>query len=204
MEFLKGLISDELYEQLSSALAETDVKLADLSKGEYIAKGKFDSEAKKFKDAQKKYADMQATLDALKTERMTDEERMQAAIQAAEQAQHEFAIKTNRLEAEKLLVAAGLSEADYGELIDNVVFEDAERTKKTVTSLVGILTKVKSDTERDVQDKIAKGTAKPPASTAAPPDQRAAKQQELTDAIKAGQTLRVVQLTRELAEAQNK
>lgn len=47
MEFLKDVLGEELYGQVADKLKATDIKLADLSKGEYVAKGKFtDLEAK--------------------------------------------------------------------------------------------------------------------------------------------------------------
>lgn len=56
MEFLKGIISDELYSKLEGELSKynTDeankdkqIKLGNLGSGEYVAKGKFDSETAK-------------------------------------------------------------------------------------------------------------------------------------------------------------
>jgi hypothetical protein len=50
MEFLKGIISDELYAQLETALKDNkDVKLANLAKGEYVGKDKFDAQAETVK-----------------------------------------------------------------------------------------------------------------------------------------------------------
>lgn len=56
MDFLKGIISDELYAKLESELSkynaddankEKQIKLANLAGGEYVAKGKYDSETAK-------------------------------------------------------------------------------------------------------------------------------------------------------------
>lgn len=41
MEFLKQILGDELYGQVTEKLKGSNIKLADLSKGEYVGKGKF-------------------------------------------------------------------------------------------------------------------------------------------------------------------
>jgi len=41
MEFLKNVLGDELYGQVSEKLKESKIKLADLSSGEYVGMGKF-------------------------------------------------------------------------------------------------------------------------------------------------------------------
>lgn len=47
MEFLKEYLGEELYNQVAEAIKDKGLKLADLSKGEYVAKGKFETEVQK-------------------------------------------------------------------------------------------------------------------------------------------------------------
>lgn len=43
MEFLKGILGDELYAQVEAKLKDSKVKLADLSSGAYVGKEKYDA-----------------------------------------------------------------------------------------------------------------------------------------------------------------
>ena len=43
MDFLKGVISDELYAQLETELKGKEVKLANLASGDYIGKEKYEA-----------------------------------------------------------------------------------------------------------------------------------------------------------------
>ena len=54
-----------------------------------------------------------AEYDILQEADLTDAEKIQKALQAAEDAKADYAKKSNRLDAEKILVAAGLTEEDY-------------------------------------------------------------------------------------------
>jgi hypothetical protein len=45
MEFLKEILGEELYTQVAEKLSGTKIKLADLSGGQYVDKGKFDAQA---------------------------------------------------------------------------------------------------------------------------------------------------------------
>lgn len=49
MEFLKKHLGEQLYNDLTKALEGTGIKLADLSAGEYVSKGKFEAEVNKVK-----------------------------------------------------------------------------------------------------------------------------------------------------------
>ena len=50
MEFLKGVLTDELYAQVETALKDNkDIKLGNLAKGDYVGKDKFEAQAEQLK-----------------------------------------------------------------------------------------------------------------------------------------------------------
>ena len=99
--------------------------------------------------------------DKLEEAGLTDEEKVQKALREAEDAKADFAKKTNRLDAEKILVAAGLAEEDYKDLIDGIVSDDADTTKSMATNLANLITKQKESAVQKTKDELMDGTNTP-------------------------------------------
>lgn len=102
MDFLKEHLSEETYNALVKELEGKDVKLANLSQGDYISKGKFEAQSKEYSEAKQ-------LIEQLKGENANNE-GLQAKIQAyetqiaqlkaaAEKARIESAVKVKLLEA---------------------------------------------------------------------------------------------------------
>lgn len=89
MEWLKNLLGDELYQQVQGKLEGSNVKLADLSTGEYVAKGKYEAEANKNKALQDNITELTdkvkgfdgVDIEALKAQATSWEEKYNADIQ---------------------------------------------------------------------------------------------------------------------------
>lgn len=92
---------------------------------------------------------------------LTDEEKIQKALQDAEDTKIEFAKKVNKLDAEKILVAAGLTEEDYKDLIDGIVTDNADSTKAMATNLAGLITKQKDAAVQKTKEELMDGTNTP-------------------------------------------
>lgn len=92
---------------------------------------------------------------------LTDAEKLQKAIDEAAASKAEFAKKSNRLDVEKILVAAGLTEDDYKDLIDGLVSEDAEASKALATSLATMLGKQKEAAVQKTKEELMDGTQTP-------------------------------------------
>lgn len=99
--------------------------------------------------------------DKLEEAGLTDEEKVQKALREAEDAKADFAKKTNRLDAEKILVAAGLAEEDYKDLIDGIVSDDADTTKSMATNLANLTTKQKESAVQKTKEELMDGTNTP-------------------------------------------
>lgn len=93
--------------------------------------------AEKLKEKADKYDEAQRLLEEEKQKNMTAEEKLAEAERAANEKASEFAKKANRLDAEKILLDAGLTSEDYEAFIDGIVSEDNEQTKALATSLAG-------------------------------------------------------------------
>lgn len=161
MEFLKAYLDEETYEKLEEQLKgkESEVKLANLSTGEYVARGKFNKVEMELKALKKTQTDIE-------TASLTESEKAQKAIAEVENLKKEFAIKYNRLEAEKILTQAGLTEEDYSEIVESFVSDDKEKTVKLVTDFSNLITKQKSEAIKQKEVELLKNTP-PPAGDSA-------------------------------------
>lgn len=103
--------------------------------------------------------------DKLEEAGLTDEQKIQKALQEANDTKAEFLKKTNRLDAEKILVAAGLTEEDYKDLIDGIVSDDSEITKTMATNLANMVTKQKEAAVQKTKEELMDGTNTPGGSS---------------------------------------
>jgi hypothetical protein len=108
-------------------------------------------------------AKVKKELGELKNNNLTGEEKVNAAIAAADARANEYSVKLNRLEVEKLFMADGLTEADYADLIDDIVSEDTDKTIKLAKNLLAVVKSQKSAAEKSIRAELLKKTPKPPA-----------------------------------------
>ena len=92
---------------------------------------------------------------------LTDAEKIQKALQDAESAKLDFARKSNRLDVEKILVAAGLKAEDYEALIDTLVSDDAEKSKSAATAFADIVSKQKEAAVQKTKEEMMDNTQTP-------------------------------------------
>lgn len=92
---------------------------------------------------------------------LTDAEKIQKALADAEASKLDFAKKSNRLDVEKILVAAGLTEEDYKDLIDTLVSDDAEKSKAAATAFAGLVSKQKEAAVQKTKEEMMDGTQTP-------------------------------------------
>lgn len=92
---------------------------------------------------------------------LTDEEKIQKALADAETAKTDYARKSNRLDAEKILVAAGLTEKEYEALMDSIVTDDAEATKTNATNLANLIKGQKDAAIQKTKEEMMDSTPTP-------------------------------------------
>lgn len=115
-------------------------------------------------------AKVKKELTELKNNNLSGEDKVNAAVAAAEAKEKEFTARLNRLEVEKLFTAAGLVEADYADLIEDIVSEDADKTKKLATNLLSVIQNQKTAAEKALKAELLKKTPKPPAGNDGDPE----------------------------------
>ena len=89
---------------------------------------------------------------------LTDAEKVQKAIEDANATKADYAKKLNKLDAEKILVAAGLTEEDYKDLIDGIVSDDNEATKTLASNLAGLIGKQKEAVIQKTKEELMDNT----------------------------------------------
>lgn len=128
MEFLKTILGDELYSQFEAAIntynalpenKDKQVKLADLSTGEYVGKGKYSTLETEIINLKEQLKTNEGTIEDLKKNN-ADNETLQATIKT-----HEGTIQTLKTTHEEEIkeltinsaIQSKLSDAKYPELI---------------------------------------------------------------------------------------
>lgn len=92
---------------------------------------------------------------------LTDAEKIQKALKDAADSKKDYEKKANKLDAEKILVAAGLTEEDYKDLIDGIVSDDAEATKAMATNLSNLIKNQKDSAIKKTKEELMDGTNTP-------------------------------------------
>lgn len=100
-------------------------------------------------------------LEIEKNKNLSAEEKLQAELEKAQQAQKDFAKKNNRLEVETLFVKAGLTSDDYGDYIDDLVSDNAELSLKLANGFVATINKARESATQKAKEDLLDGTLKP-------------------------------------------
>lgn len=100
-------------------------------------------------------------LDKIKTAQLSDEEKVKKALADAEKARKEALIDRNKTQAEKILNKSGMSDEDIEEIIDGIVSEDLDETKKMANKIALVMSKQIETTEKRVKDELINETQKP-------------------------------------------
>lgn len=140
MEFLKEYLSEETYSKVSEELTGKDLKLADLSKGEYVSKQKYNAD---LQTAETKSNDFESKLltaqNDLKTAK-TDLESAQAEIQSlkesaadTEKLKQDYESKLTDSEVKRVVDKSGAKDTD-------IVFGllDRSKIKRTENGIDGV------------------------------------------------------------------
>lgn len=85
------------------------------------------------------YAAKEAEWEQQRQAGLSDQERLQEALARAEATQAEYARKSARLDAEQVLVKAGMTADQYGPLLDSLVSEDSGKTVERANALVALV-----------------------------------------------------------------
>ena len=127
-------------------------------------------------------------LETIKQSQLTEEQKLQEALEKAKEAEIIFNKKSAKLEAEKIFVNAGLKEDDYKDFIDNVINEDLEITKNVASGFANVIKAKIEATEAKVKEDILKDMPRPPAGNDNETDETTAFVKELVHTSKEADT----------------
>lgn len=148
---------DQIKEQFHDATEEQITAILNINGTDITAAKKNNVDPKVLKQLQED----SAAYKKLQEADLTDAEKIQKALNDAAASKAEFAKKSNRLDVEKILVGAGLTEEDYKDLIDGLVSEDADASKALATNLANMLTKQKEAAVQKTKEELMDGTQTP-------------------------------------------
>lgn len=159
---IKGLLGDAYKEgmsvdEINAALADKEfVDSSTLPKS--ISKDLFDKKVSELAKIKKDY-------EKLKESSMTAEEKQQKAIEDAENARRDYAIKSTKLDVEKIFVESGLTHDDYDSIMDSIVSEDSEKSTALAKSFAAVIERQKAEAVKSVKTEILKKAPNPPAGS---------------------------------------
>ncbi|MDU7031284.1 hypothetical protein [uncultured Robinsoniella sp.] len=156
---------EQIKEQFPDATDDQITAILNINGGDLTAAKKNNIDPKELKRLQ----EIETEYSKLKDADLTDAEKIQKALDEAAEIKVNYTKKSNKLEAEKILVGAGLTEEDYKDLIDGLVSEDCERTKTMSSSLASLLSKQKEATAQKVKEDLMDATKIPGGSGSGDP-----------------------------------
>ena len=101
------------------------------------------------------YAAKEQEWEAQRQAGMTEQERLQAALDAAAKAQADYARKSARLDAEQVFVKAGIASDQYGAILDSIVTEDSKASVANAQAIASIVAaQAKAASEQAVREAL--------------------------------------------------
>lgn len=92
----------------------------------------------------------------LTNEGLTDAEKLQKAMDDAAAEKSKYARASNKIEMEKIFIAAGMKSENYEKFIDSITSDDAEACKDLAQNLADNFKAVKESTEKETKASILK------------------------------------------------
>lgn len=148
---------DDIKKQFPDATEEQITALLNINGADIETEKKKNVDPKVLKQLQ----DDSAAYKKLQEANLTDAEKIQKALADAEAAKTEFTMRSNRLEVEKILVAAGLTAEDYEALIDTLVSDDAEKSQSAAKAFANLVSKQKEVAIQKTKEKMMDDTPTP-------------------------------------------
>lgn len=158
------------------ALLESDSDIEDKLKALMDMNGKaVNAEKAKAKELQSKLDQAEESIqklseasEAKSKAAMTIEERMKAMEEAYAAKERDLAIERNRLDAQRIFSAAGISEEDYEPLMATVVSADNAATNANASAIASLVSAQRTSAEQAAKQAMLNGTPKPGGDNAKP------------------------------------
>lgn len=152
-EVLKELMGDSFREDLTAEEITSFFENSVAKSGKYVPLDKYTSVEKKAKTVES----LQKELDTYKSAQLTEQEKLQQALEAMQTSNKDLQKRLCKKSVEKVLTEGGMTEADYKDIIDSLVLEDEEKSTQLAQSLV---TTFNARIDAEVKVKMAEQLAK--------------------------------------------
>lgn len=153
----KKMTRDDIKNQFPDATDEQIIAILDIYGTDINNAKKNNVDPKELKRLQ----GIEAEYTKLKETDLTDAEKIQKALNEAEDTKLEYEKKFNQLEAERILVSSGLTEDDYKDLMEGIVSSDIERTRLMANSLASVISRQKETAMQKAKEELMDGTPIP-------------------------------------------
>ena len=120
-----------------------------------VPKSTFDKTASDLKAAKTKIAE-------LENANLSDNEKLQKALDEAQRTKDEYIAKSVKLDVEKVLVSGGLTEEDYKEVIEGIVTTDRDKSIAIANNLVSLINSQKKAAKNAVTKELRSNLNPPP------------------------------------------
>ena len=100
-------------------------------------------------------------LDTLKTSQMTEDEKLQKALEEAQEATRKANIRENKMEAKDILSDIIEDKKELADIIESITTDNLENTKEVAQKLAETMKKQKEATEAKVRQELINNTPKP-------------------------------------------
>lgn len=147
-EFKEGMTSEEILGVLSSK------KLADLSTGQYVAKGKLDEMSSKAKTLEVQLAEIEKA-------KLTEDEKKTREQEEKDKLIQTLVAENNKTKAEKVLVGAGLEETEYSKVLDKIIEANPNKASEIANEIKDLIAIVTKKTEDRLNQELVKGLGNP-------------------------------------------
>lgn len=129
----------------------------------FVPTSKYNAEKANTKTQSDAYNTLKAEFEAFKQSKMTDEEKQAEQTKKMQEQYKNANLTISKMYAENTFAKAGIKEEDYKGILENIVSEDAEKTKGIAETICNAMLNQKKTFEKELKDKIIKGTQTPPA-----------------------------------------
>lgn len=160
---LKELLGDQFREDLTVAEVleiTSKMNLVDLEKGEYVSLKKFQDREKELQTLKADKTTLAKQLEEIKTEGLTEVEKLKLALQEKETAIKQVQLDNNKAKVVNMFTAKGLTETEYADYIDQIVSEDFEKSQKLANGIISTIDNKLKETNAKILDLETKLTGK--------------------------------------------
>ena len=156
-------MDEELVEILANAELDDSAKadaIKNLGGKNFIPTSKFNDEKTKQKNA---YNALKSEYETFKETKMTDEEKQAEQAKTQSEEYRKVKMQLNEMTAKNIFSEAGFKKEEYGDILGSIIQEDSEKTKTLAETICNTMLNQRKELEKQITDKIIKGTQKPPA-----------------------------------------